>query len=462
MTAIARRPERHELLQLLDAALDAIARRNDPTSIAVVAAPIAPELAARLRPAGLRWVSPGDTAISGGPPAIVLDARGPGRFRELEQKAGALWPRVMTHALAGAGAPAPRLYGGFAFCPGSADDEPWRELGDARFVLPSWCAGVAADTAWLSVACPDVGDAHSRLAALDRVETALARASDGPAVRNPVPAAVEDELGRAAWRDHIEAIRSEIRAGRSEKIVAARRCMVELAEPIDPRAVTERLSSRHPSCTVFGFEIGSSVFAGATPERLIARQGARIECAALAGSIGADAHGAAAKTLLCSDKDRREHTLVVREIARRLAPLCAELNVPESPSVRALSDVLHLETPIAGRLARPAHLLELGELLHPTPAVGGAPTEGAVAWIERTEPTKRGWYAGPVGWFDAAGNGELAIALRSGLMRGRRAWIYAGAGIVADSDPDAEYEETRLKQRAMLDALGLSQSAGAT
>jgi menaquinone-specific isochorismate synthase len=116
---------------------------------------------------------------------------------------------------------------------------------------------------------------------------------------------------------------------------------------------------------------------------------------------------------------------------------------------------MHLRTPIAARLAKRAHVLDLVAALHPTPSVGGVPTDRAIEWITRNEPDPRGWYAGPVGWFDAEGDGEFAVALRCGLLRGNRAWIYAGAGIVRDSDPAMEYAETNIKQTALLRALGI-------
>ena len=145
---------------------------------------------------------------------------------------------------------------------------------------------------------------------------------------------------------------------------------------------------------------------------------------------------------------------MVDAIVRRLEPLCESLRVAERPSVRELKDVLHLHTEIRGELAGDRHVLDLVEMLHPTPAVGGVPTAAAVEWIREHETHARGWYAAPVGWFDADGDGELMVALRSCVLAGDRAWLWAGAGIVADSDPIAELAETALKEQALLGALG--------
>jgi salicylate biosynthesis isochorismate synthase len=172
---------------------------------------------------------------------------------------------------------------------------------------------------------------------------------------------------------------------------------------------------------------------------------------AMAGSVP---HGASA-ALLESEKDRREHDLVVDAIVERLSPHCTALERSAEPQVRELPNVVHLQTPVTGVLREPVHVLDLLDLLHPTPAVGGVPVDDAVRWIVAREPVPRGWYSGPVGWFDAAGDGEFAVALRSGLVRGRRAHVYAGAGIVRGSVPAAEYAETALKLRPLLDALGV-------
>ncbi len=146
---------------------------------------------------------------------------------------------------------------------------------------------------------------------------------------------------------------------------------------------------------------------------------------------------------------------MVRAIVEALAPLCESLDHPDEPRIQRLRHVVHLQTPFVGRLREPTHVLELVRRLHPTPAVGGWPAAPALRWIAREEPGSRGWYAGPVGWFDARGDGEFGVALRSGLLRRGEAHLYAGAGIVRGSDAEAEFDETEVKLRTMLDALGI-------
>jgi isochorismate synthase EntC len=157
--------------------------------------------------------------------------------------------------------------------------------------------------------------------------------------------------------------------------------------------------------------------------------------------------------MMASSKEREEHQLVVRAILKALEPFCDSLRSASEPSVRELPNLLHMQTPIEGRLREPTHILSLVQALHPTPAVGGVPTNEAIRWIVEHEALARGWYSAPVGWTDASGDGEFVVALRSGLLRDGKAWVYAGAGIMADSDPDAEYAETELKMQALLGAL---------
>jgi isochorismate synthase len=413
-------------------------------------------------PDALFWWAPREGAeVAGLGIAAEITARGPARFDEVERRAAELFARVAVVEEAGAPAWTPRLFGGFAWSPGAADAAPWVDFGDAWFVLPRLLYRREAGRAWLSLVIDGqearVEDARAiARAEVDRLAAALRGASDGRTIGAPSVRSLH-QLDPSVWRDRVGSIRSAIADGACEKIVYARRTDVELAQAVDARALLARLDHRHPGCFRFAFRRGEAVFAGASPERLIARSGHRVESEALAGSIGGHG-GTAARALLDSRKDRGEQEVVERALVGALSPLCSALDVAPEPEVRQLRDVLHLCTPVRGQLARPLHLLQLAAALHPTPAVGGWPTASAVAWIAANE-APRGWYAGPVGWFDASGDGELAVAIRSGLVAGARVYAFAGAGIVAESDPDAEYAETGLKQRALLDVIGVEAEA---
>ena len=251
------------------------------------------------------------------------------------------------------------------------------------------------------------------------------------------------------WSRQVEDIRRKIQDGSFEKVVAARHCVVELETGAGSLDVLKRLEARFPGCTRFALWQGDAAFLGATPELLVSRRGLSVLSEALAGSTE---HGDGAR-MMASSKEREEHQLVVQAILKALEPFCDSLRSAPEPSVRELPNVLHMQTPIEGRLRDSTHILSLVQALHPTPAVGGVPTNEAIQWIVEHEALARGWYSAPVGWTDAAGDGEFVVALRSGLLRDGKAWVYAGAGIMADSDPDAEYAETELKMQALLGAL---------
>jgi isochorismate synthase len=200
------------------------------------------------------------------------------------------------------------------------------------------------------------------------------------------------------------------------------------------------------------------VIVGASPELLVSRHGREVRSNPLAGSAprsgDPDEDRANAEALTSSSKDREEHAIVVDAVAEILRPRCEELIWDREPVLRATPNVWHLSTSFRGSLRDPAPTaLDLVAALHPTPAVAGTPTERALAAIDQLEPFDRGRYAGPVGWVDANGDGEWAIALRCAELCGDRATLYAGAGIVADSDPERELDETEPKFRSFLDAL---------
>jgi isochorismate synthase len=198
------------------------------------------------------------------------------------------------------------------------------------------------------------------------------------------------------------------------------------------------------------------VFLGASPERLVRLEGRAVSASSLAGSAPRGAtpaeDDALAAELLASPKDRAEHAVVRRMLCAALAELCDDVRALQEPSLLTLANVHHLHTGVSARLREGHTLLQLVARLHPTPAVGGEPRDDALRWIRDHEQLDRGWYAAPVGWVgDQAG--EFAVALRSGLVRGNEAWLFAGCGVVADSEPQAELEESEVKLRSMQGAM---------
>jgi len=269
---------------------------------------------------------------------------------------------------------------------------------------------------------------------------------DGFNLRSPVP--------HDRWEEAVRAAVEHIRTGDVTKVVLAREVVVEANRPIVVPTVLRRLRALYPSCTTFLVD----GFLGASPEVLVARTGSSVRSRPLGGtrphSGDPTVDAGQAALLLGSDKDRREHAIIVEAVAAALGPVCDRLHVPATPSIVQLRNVLHLGSPIEGRLSDPAPtVLELGRLLHPTPAVGGAPRNAALALIAELEQADRGRYAGPVGWVDRHGDGELVLGIRSASIDGARASMWAGVGVVVGSDTAAELAETQFKLQALLAAI---------
>jgi isochorismate synthase len=265
-----------------------------------------------------------------------------------------------------------------------------------------------------------------------------------------------------AYADAVRAAVAMIHAGALRKVVLARTLEVEARRELDPSQLLHRLRAVDPSAFTFAVPAGpqasSGLLVGASPEMLVSRRGREVRANPLAGSAARsgdpEVDRANADALIADDKNLSEHAIVVEAVASVLEPLCSELTWDKQPKLLETANVWHLSTHFRGVLDEPAPTaLELAAALHPTPAVCGEPLSVARAAIRELEPFERGIYSGPVGWVDAAGDGEWAIALRCARLSGDRATLYAGAGIVSGSDPDSELEETERKFRAFLDSL---------
>jgi salicylate biosynthesis isochorismate synthase/menaquinone-specific isochorismate synthase len=261
------------------------------------------------------------------------------------------------------------------------------------------------------------------------------------------PAHYEEAVARAVQR---------ITAQEFEKVVLAREVEVHAPVAHDPAAVFGLLRQAFPSSFTYAVGRGDATFIGATPELLIRREGQRASTVALAGSTRRSADPAVddhlGEQLLRSDKDRQENAIVGRRIAQTLRPFSVWVTAAGEPVVVKVANIQHLAAPIRAQLASSIGAIELAGRLHPTPAVGAEPAS-ALGVIPALEGFDRGWYAGPVGWADASGDGEFCVALRCALLRGPVARCYAGCGIVRDSDPAAELAETEVKLQVMLPAL---------
>lgn len=402
--------------------------------------------------------------------AQVFEGRGEARFAEV----AAAWQTLLAAALidrpaevAGAG---PVLSGGFAFDPARPKTPRWHDFADASLVLPmlQWTDSARASYLTLNAvvdAQQEPSMEADRLAQLWQQVLGQYDATPDPAPDGAAQAwRCRDVLPPAQWKQLVGDAVAAIRAGRIQKVVLAREVQAEGARPFAARQPLERLRTIYPHAYLFAVSRGERCFFGATPERLVRLAARRMDVTALAGTCRRGAGQAEdqllGEQLLASAKDLHEHALVVQMLRATLRAFCQDLDAPARPTLLKLNNVQHLYTPLTGRLQADANVLELVAALHPTAAVGGLPRADALAYLRAHEQLDRGWFAAPVGWIDAQGEGEFAVALRSALVAGHQASLFAGCGIVADSEPEAEFAETLLKLRAMLFALGRDERKG--
>ncbi len=354
----------------------------------------------------------------------------------------------------------PVWVGGFAFAPDGGREPHWSGFPPALMVLPELALHHQGGRTLLTlsvIARRDEAATHaldrmrSRIAAL--VPRSLPLADPHPSEPSEIRSAAPPESYEHAVAHAVE----QIRAGEREKVVLAREVRVTRPAAHDSAAVFGALRSAFPSCFCFCCGSPQGAFLGASPELLVRRSGAGVMTVALAGSTRRSADPAVddhlGEQLLRSAKDRSEHEIVARRIERLLRSHSVWVETEEDPVVVKVANIQHLAAPIRAQLAEPLSAIELAGILHPTPAVGGEPRDGAIEAVAALEHLDRGWYAGPVGWMDSTEDGEFCVGLRSALLRDRTAHLYAGAGIVADSDPASELAETELKLDALLPLL---------
>ncbi|GMQ94334.1 MAG: isochorismate synthase MenF [Acidimicrobiia bacterium] len=269
--------------------------------------------------------------------------------------------------------------------------------------------------------------------------------------------AIESHPPVSDWAASVADAVGAIRRGDLDKVVLARSVVVRSTVPVAILRVFRELVRQYPQCYNFAWKSGDAVFMGASPELFADVDGNRFHSNPLAGSAprgeGEDEDRIIAQKLMTISKEREEHALVVDDLTKRLAPLVAEMTVPRSPSLKQMATVQHLSTEIDGVLSAGIGILDIIQATHPTPAVGGVERDIAVRYIKDNEVIDRGWYSGGIGWINGAGDGAICIGLRCGLIRGNTTHVFAGAGIVADSEPEAELIETRLKLRPLMDLL---------
>ena len=396
------------------------------------------------------------TAIAGAEVAVRRETAGAGRFRELRDWAEETLAHTIAVGDVNAPLGGPHFFTAFAF---REEAEAGQPFAAATAFVPRWQVGLAGGTG-TAVANLLVGpdsDLEALALRVWRAHRRLREVGEGGGTEQARPAAARPaRFSLSEAGDYRNAVaRALEQIGRGEHDFAD----LHADQPLHPLVALNGLRQRFPDCYSFSFSDGRGPsFIGASPERLLRVSRGVLETEALAGSAprggSASEDAALAAGLARSDKDRREHEQVLADIRARLAPLASELEATGAPQVRRLANVQHLLTPVRGVLRHGAHPFDVLAELHPTPAVGGSPRGAALAAIGELEGFPRGLSAGALGWLNARRGGEFFVGLRSALVDGRSARLYAGAGIVAGSTPEKEFAETELKFRAMLGAIG--------
>ena len=407
-------------------------------------------------------------AIAGIGIAAHIMASGPDRFRDAAKQARGLF-RDAEHGDDLVGLPSgagPVCTGGGRFSDSATETAEWAGFDSVGLIVPELSIVRRGDRAWLTLCTavrtrgpgPGAADPKMYLERLEKRLASLAPASMPLIDPHPVQPA---RVSGAAPPEHYEGAVARavelIKRGELQKVVLAREVRVHAASRFDPAAVFGALRDVFPSCFAYCVGWGDRAFIGASPELLVRRDGARAQTVALAGTTRRSADPSVddhlGEQLLHSAKEREEQAIVTARIERTLAPVSLWVAAAEEPMLVKVQNVQHLATPIRAQLRAPVSAIELAGLLHPTPAVGGEPRDKALKLIPELEGLDRGWYAGPVGWMDASEDGEFCVALRGGLLRDKTAHLYAGCGIVRESDPAAELAETEIKLQTMLPLL---------
>ncbi len=399
-------------------------------------------------------------AIAGADSVLSFTASGPGRFSQCQRFIDMALEDAFAVGDHDAAFGGPHFLAAFAFLDTVGEGEPFEA---ARVFVPRWQVAqrggrttavanlLVTAEAPVEMLAARVWRAHAKFRSFDFQAPEL---SGGPAG----PVSVSEVGGGRSYESAVSRAVERIERGEFQKIVLARAKEARADAGLDPLYMLNGLRQRFPDCTSFSVANGrGQSFIGASPELLLRVEDGFVYTEALAGSM---ARGATASEdaslgtrLMRSEKDVREQRIVLESILRRLTPLGLELRYPARPFLKRLSNVQHLHTPFEARVPRGVRLLDMLGALHPTPAVGGTPREVAVPAIAELEAFSRGLYGGALGWIDSRGGGQFVVGLRSALVDGNRARMYAGAGIVAGSSPEMELAETELKFRAIQDAL---------
>lgn len=407
------------------------------------------------------WTCPRDEFVIAGVGAVATFAPdGPDRFASVENDWTALLEAaVIDNQDEGTPGIGPLLMGGFAFDANTPQTGLWEGFPGAHLIVPRLLMTSTSEKSWVSIAMMVGADGVADVD-LDALTTLLEQTGGftlrcGHRSIGDAGAQIlqfSESRSAADWRSLVGTAVSDICAGEMQKVVLARDVHGTATDDIDIFETLIHLRDTHQNSFVFGYWRGDSAFIGASPERLVRLDGRDVRASSLAGTEKRGAtpeeDSALAALLLTSTKDLAEHAAVRDALYDALSEISDDVEAAETPSLLTLPHLHHLHTPVKARLREGHSLLDVVARLHPTPAVGGTPREAALRFIKENEQLDRGWYAAPIGWI-GRDSGEFAVALRSAVIAGPEATLFAGCGIVADSDPELEYRESVLKLRPM-------------
>jgi menaquinone-specific isochorismate synthase len=465
-THLHRTADRASVIAFIQACIDEADTDNHPKIVSVSLAidPLDPLAVLDLIYDPQAWhfysESPGrDLAVAGAEALVIHTAHGPDRCRSVQRFANQWLEHTIAVGDVDLPLAGPHFFCGLTFADSAPIDAPF---APASVFLPRWqaarCGSVHVAVANCLVNPGDDPQPHAERLLRAHQRLAGTRLQRVPPATGKVVTTATDPGHDPAYEQAVAIALQRIASSVCHKVVLARALDLQTDQPFQPLHTLSRLRQRFPACHLFSFENDQGVSCiGASPERLVEIANGTLHTEAIAGSAPrgdspASDHTLAAN-LIHSAKDKREHQLVIDSIQRRLQTLGVALQNPAKPRLLQLANVQHLHTPLTAAWPAGRHIMEAVAALHPTPAVGGSPREEALPIIAELEPVDRSLYSGAIGWFDHRGEGAFTVAIRSAIMRGRNARLFAGAGIVHGSDPATELRETYIKMSALLDAL---------
>ncbi|MCP8617786.1 isochorismate synthase [Salirhabdus salicampi] len=379
------------------------------------------------------------------------------RFAEIDHE----WQKVKQRAyevneynVLGTG---PLLMGGFSFDSNQRLGETWKNFHGSKMVVPEFLLTNDEQSSYVTYNFMLTVDT-SEHEMMDRYNELLFQLLQPYEIPSLPQQQAHWDMAPEEWKGKVAKATKEIEHGDLAKVVLAREHKLQFTEELPVASVLANLHEQQKQSYIFAFESGQDCFVGATPERLVRVEDGELLSTCLAGTAPrgntVEEDKRIGEQLLHDEKNIAEHKFVVDMIRQAVDTYCDYVHVPDYPILSRLQNLQHLYTPVKGKLKEEFTILDVVKKLHPTPAMGGVPREKALAFIREEELFHRGWYAAPIGWMDLNGDGEFAVAIRSALVSGNEASLFAGCGIVKDSDPQKEFEETEMKFKPMVHALG--------